>query len=139
MPHYDYCCEECGYDTEIFHMMSDSSSRLCPECESVMIKQMGTGYLASSGFKPTSEDRKESEYTKKVRDKERSVKSRRKAFGHDAVGDPVDTPDSMHIIKKGKTLGGQQMEVDKKEFIKAAAKDPLMVHKAQEILKKSND
>ena len=100
-----------------------------------MVKQLSGGYLASKGFKPTAEDAKESEHAKKVKDKERAVKMRKKAFGHDAVGDPVGNPDPRHVVKKGRTLGGQQMDIDKKEFIKAAAKDPYIVDKCKKIIK----
>jgi len=136
MPTYDYLCNECGHLTEIMHAMSDESERACPECGKLMTKQIGMGYLATSGFKPTLADLRENEHSKKVSDKERAIKMRKKAFGHDAVGDPVDKPDARHIVKKGRTLGGQQMEVDKKDFIKAAAKDPAMVKVAQDAIKK---
>lgn len=82
-------------------------------------------------------DRKETEHRKKVKDFDRAVRMRKKAFGRDAVGDPVEKPDPRHVIRKGRTLGGQQVEVDKKEFIKAAARDPAMVKIAQESLKKN--
>jgi len=139
MPTYDYLCNECGNLTEIMHAMSDNSERLCPECGEMMTKQIGIGYLATSGFKPTLADLRENEHSKKVNDKERAVKMRKRAFGHDAVGDPVDKPDPRHVIKKGRTLGGQQMDIDKNEFIKAAAKDPAAVRLAQDALRKSKE
>ena len=55
-----------------------------------MTKQIGIGILASKGFKPTLADLNESEHNKKVSDRERAIQMRKKAFGHDAVGDPVD-------------------------------------------------
>lgn len=116
--------------------MKDESPHLCPECDQPMIKQIGTGIaviVKSGGV----EQHKESEHKKKVKDKERAVRMRKKAFGHDAVGDPVDKPDPRHIVKRGRTLGGQETEIDKGEFIKAAAKDNLMVEKALKAVKKS--
>jgi len=136
MPTYDYLCKECDNMVEIMHAMSDESPRECPDCGSQMDKQIGTGYLVTSGFNPTLADLRESEHTKKVKDKERAVAMRKQAFGHDAVGDPVDKPDPRHVLKKGRTLGGQEMEVDKKDFVKAAAKDPGMVKLAQDVIKK---
>jgi putative FmdB family regulatory protein len=135
MPSYDYLCK-CGHLTEIMHAMSDETERACPECGEVMNKQIGIGYLATSGFKPTLADLRETDHHKKVKDKDRAVKMRKREFGHDAVGDPVDKPDARHIVKKGRTIGGQQMEVDKKDFVKAAAQDPAMVRIAQDALKK---
>ena len=93
----------------------------------------------TGGFKPTRADFHESEHHKKVTDKERAVRMRKREFGHDAVGDPVDKADPMHIVKRGRTLGGQEKEVDKKEFIQAAAKDPMMVKVAQDAVKKSKE
>ena len=119
-------------------MMSDDSARYCPDCETEMIKQISGGYFAGSSFKPTLADLRETEHHKKVKDPERAVKMKKKEFGHDAVGDPVDKPDQMHVIKRGRTLAGQDKEIDRKEFIKAAAKDPLMVDVAKKALDKSH-
>jgi len=128
MPHYDYACQ-CGTIIELFHMMSDDTEKICPNCQKIMQKQIGMGYLASKGMKPTLEDHKESEHNKKVKDPERAVKMRKKAFGHDAVGDPSYTTDPRHIVKRGRTIAGQQKEVDRQEFIKSAAKDDYIVDK----------
>ena len=61
-------------------MMSDDIQRKCPECAFSMKKQIGCGYLATKGFKPTIADRKQSEHTKKVKDKDRAIKNRKKSF-----------------------------------------------------------
>ncbi len=138
IPTYDYNCDNCGFEQEIMHQMSDSTKRKCPECKKNMTKQIGMGYLIVSGIKPTLADHKESEHKKKVKDPERAVRMRKKAFGHESVGNPSMQTDPKHLIK-GRTLGGQEKEVDKKEFIQAAAKDPAMVKTAQEALKKSGN
>lgn len=120
-------------------MMSDESPHPCPECQIPMRKEIGIGgaiRIGGFGEHKTREDRKEADHRKKVKDFERAVRMRKKAFGRDAVGDPVDKPDPRHIVKRGRTLGGREVEVDKTEFIKAAAKDPLMVDKAKQVLKK---
>ncbi len=44
MPNYDYLCKKCNNKIEIFHKMSDNSSRSCPKCKSKMEKQIGKGY-----------------------------------------------------------------------------------------------
>lgn len=88
--------------------------------------------------KGTIEDHKENEHKKKVKDPERAIKLRKKAFGHDEVGNPSMQSDPKHIVKRGRVLDGQTQEIDKKEFIKAAAKDPVMVHKAQQALKQAH-
>lgn len=140
MPTYDYACEECGFTDEYRHSMTENPEYECPECKHRFLQKMisSTFYVAQNYHAaPNREDHKENEHKKKVKDLERAVRNRKKHFGHDAVGDPVDKPDPQHIVKKGRTLGGQETEVDKKEFIKAAAKDPVTVKKAQEALKKS--
>lgn len=93
--------------------------------------------MITGGIKGSLEEHKESEHTKKVKDPERAVRSRKKAFGKDAVGDPSMQTDPIHIFKRGRTLGGQQKDIDKAEFIKAAAKDQVMVKKAQDALRKN--
>ena len=111
--------------------MSDESKHNCPECDQVMDKQISsTNISIKSG---SSANHRESEHNKKVKDYDRAVKMRKKAFGSDAVGNPKDVNDPKHIIK-GRTLGGQEKEVDKGEFIKAAAKDPYTVEQCKKIL-----
>lgn len=140
MPFYDYQCPECGEMYEIRHEMSSTEEFFCAKHRKKKIKlekQITASFYISSGMKPTLEDRKEMEHTKKVKDPERAVRMRKKAFGHDAVGDPKMSSDPRHIVKRGRTIGGQQKEIDRGEFIKAAAQDPGMVKVAQESLKKA--
>jgi putative FmdB family regulatory protein len=140
MPAYDYACNKCGLVNEIRHGMTETKKYKCTECgHKYMEKQISATFHVAQSYHagPTMADRKEGEHTKRVKDLDRAVKARKRQFGFDAVGTPVDTPDPKHIVKRGRTLGGQQLEVDKTEFVKAAAKDPAMVKKAQDALKKS--
>ena len=100
-----------------------------------MKKQIGGTITLTSGMKPTLEDLREDDHHKKVTDKDRAIRNRRKAFGHDSVGTPVDQPDPKHLVR-GKVLGGQEKEVDRQEFIKAMAKDPRTVAMCKKIIKK---
>lgn len=138
MPCYDYFCAKCDLVDEVSHSIHKDPTIRCSECKTQM-KRIVTGgaYIISGGTKDTLEDHREKEHQKKVKDPERAVKSRKKAFGHDAVGDPSMQSDPRHVVRRGRTLGGQQKEVDKREFIKAAAKDEGMVRAAQESLKKA--
>lgn len=44
MPTYDYQCEACGHEFELFQQMSDSVRRKCPECGKLRLKRLiGTG------------------------------------------------------------------------------------------------
>lgn len=138
MPAYDYYCPKCEILIEITHSIKEDPVFECSECHTELIRQVGIGiHISTNGIKPTLEDYREADHHKKVKDPERAIRSRKKAFGSDEVGNPVSEPDPIHIVKRGRTLGGQQKEVDKQEFIKAAAKDDYVVKKAQEALKKT--
>jgi putative FmdB family regulatory protein len=44
MPTYDYVCDACGAELEIFHSMSESARKKCPECkEPKLRKKIGAG------------------------------------------------------------------------------------------------
>jgi len=138
MPRYNYHCPICDQVEEISHSIKEDPICKCTNCDTLMKRQISLdSYVITGGIKGSLEDHKESEHTKKVKDPERAVRSRKRAFGHDAVGDPGMVSDPRHVVKKGRTLGGQQKEIDRDEFIKAAARDPLMLRKAQEALQKS--
>ena len=57
MPTYDYQCEACGYELEIFHSMSAAPKRKCPDCGKLKLKRLiGTGagvIFKGSGFYET--------------------------------------------------------------------------------------
>ncbi len=135
MPTYEYLCTKCDTIVDIFHSMSARKKQRCEMCNTVMEKQIGAGYCATTGFKPTLAEMRETDHSNRVKDPERAVKRRKKHFGHDAVGDPKMESDPRHIVR-GRTLGGQEKEVDKRELIKALAKDDFAVAQAQKALKK---
>jgi putative FmdB family regulatory protein len=138
MPTYDYKCPACEQVEEVRHMMSEKPKVTCSACLTKMKRMISYGsYLITGGIKGSLAEHKESEHTKKVKDPERAVKSRKRAFGRDAVGDPSMQTDPRHVVKRGRTIGGQQTEVDKAEFIKAAAKDDVLVDQAIKAVEKS--
>ena len=107
-----------------------------------MVKQISSTFTVIMGTKPTMADRKEEEHRKKVKDPERALKRRRAMFPGDFSGNsiPVDKPDPKHIIKRGKTIGGQQnIDVDKQDLVKALAKDPYSVQKSIEVIRGKNE
>ena len=57
MPTYDYRCDECGHEFELFQLISDSVRRKCPECGQLKLKRLvGTGgaiIFRGSGFYQT--------------------------------------------------------------------------------------
>jgi putative FmdB family regulatory protein len=137
MPTYNYMCSRCDQIVELKHSIHDDTPKYCEKCQTTMERTITVPlYVISKegGYA----NHKEEEHRKKVKDPERAVKMRKKAFGREAVGDPSMQTDPKHIIKKGRTLGGQDKTIDKKEFIKAAARDNYMVNLASDALKKKN-
>ena len=57
MPTYDYQCESCGHQFELFQSMSAPVKRKCPECSKLKLKRLigtGSGVLfKGSGFYET--------------------------------------------------------------------------------------
>ncbi|MDG2053904.1 MAG: zinc ribbon domain-containing protein [Phycisphaerales bacterium] len=57
MPTYEYQCDACGHEFELFQQMSDSVKRKCPECKKLKLKRLvGTGgavIFKGSGFYET--------------------------------------------------------------------------------------
>ena len=57
MPTYDYQCDECGHEFELFQQMSAPVKRKCPECGLLKLRRLiGTGagvLFKGSGFYET--------------------------------------------------------------------------------------
>lgn len=139
MPFYDYQCDECGFVQEFMHGMKEEPQFVCRECGAEPMRRLiSAEFTVATSYhaKETVADYKESEHRKKVKDPERAVRMRKQMFGHSAVGDPSMKTDPKHVVRKGRALGGQTKEIDKAEFIKAAAKSDSMVKIAQDALKK---
>ena len=44
MPTYDYECNSCGHEFELFQVISDSPRKKCPECGKLRLRRLfGTG------------------------------------------------------------------------------------------------
>ena len=53
MPTYDYKCNQCGHDFEMFQSMSESKIKKCPECGGNVRRLVGGGsglIFKGSGF-----------------------------------------------------------------------------------------
>ncbi len=57
MPTYDYLCDGCGHEFELFQSISDSVKKKCPECKTNKLRRLfGTGaavVFKGSGFYET--------------------------------------------------------------------------------------
>ncbi len=57
MPTYEYLCEACGHEFELFQSMSASVKRKCPDCGKLKLKRLigiGSGVIfKGSGFYQT--------------------------------------------------------------------------------------
>ncbi|MDE1037254.1 MAG: zinc ribbon domain-containing protein [Phycisphaerales bacterium] len=57
MPTYDYQCQNCDHEFELFQQMSDPVKKKCPECATLKLKRLigaGSGIMfKGSGFYET--------------------------------------------------------------------------------------
>ena len=57
MPTYDYECDACGHEFELFQSINDGLKRKCPECKKMKLRRLfGTGaalMFKGSGFYET--------------------------------------------------------------------------------------
>jgi putative FmdB family regulatory protein len=88
MPTYDYECDACGHEFELFQGINDSHKKKCPECKKLKLRRLfGTGaavmfkgdgfyqtdYRSESYKKGAEADRKSQESAKK--ESKKSAKS----------------------------------------------------------------
>ena len=81
MPTYDYRCESCGHEMELFQSMAESPRRKCPACSRLKLRRVigpGAGIIfRGSGFYQTDyrsrSYRKGAESEKKARESAKST------------------------------------------------------------------
>lgn len=101
--------------------MSDETIHLCPECQKPMNKIPGCGYaIIKNSMTQLNRDIQERE------ERADDLRNQTVQRSHSGTGSG-----------RGKALGGQHLEVDKIEVIKALAKDPASVKLAQDSIKKN--
>jgi len=80
MPTYDYACEACGHELEIFQSMSEKPKRKCPKCNALKLyRKIGSGagvIFKGSGFYET--DYRSASY-KKGAEADKSLQSKSEA------------------------------------------------------------
>ena len=91
MPNYDYVCEECGHEFEVFQSMNDAKLTDCPQdaCAGSVRRLLGTGagiifkgggfyetdYRSDSYKKAASKDKESSKPAEKKKDSGKKEKS----------------------------------------------------------------
>ena len=80
MPTYDYTCQACGKDLELFQSMTERPKRKCPHCGALKLKRhIGTGagiVFKGSGFYET--DYRSASYEKGAKQAKDAAKSDKK-------------------------------------------------------------
>lgn len=88
MPTYDYECDACGHEFELFQGINDPHERKCPKCGKLKLRRLfGTGaavVFKGSGFYQTDY---RSESYKKAAEKDKSSSSGGEKSGGDGAKD----------------------------------------------------
>ncbi len=80
MPTYDYVCENCGHEFELFQSMKEEAIKTCPACKKESARrQIGFGagiIFKGSGFYETDYKRNGSSYKSSEKKEETSTQSK---------------------------------------------------------------
>ena len=75
MPTYEYKCDACGHEFEVFHSISDKPLRRCPKCRRLKVRRLigkGAGIIfKGSGFYQT--DYRSESYNKQMKEEKRDT------------------------------------------------------------------
>jgi putative FmdB family regulatory protein len=97
MPTYEYLCDRCGHEFELFQSMTDRVRRKCPECGEPKLKRLigrGAGVIfKGSGFYQT--DYRSDSYRKAAEAEKRKAEGKKKK-----KPDKAAKPDSKPIASK---------------------------------------
>lgn len=89
MPTYEYVCDGCGHEFELFQMMSDPVKRKCPRCSQPKLRRLiGTGgaiIFRGSGFFET--DYRSDSYRKDAAAEKKSASEKPKKDDKKAKGE----------------------------------------------------
>jgi putative FmdB family regulatory protein len=95
MPTYEYVCESCGHDMEVFQSMSEDPLKQCPSCETPALKRkigLGAGIIFKGGgfYETDFKDRKGSSASGNSESKKESEKPAQKKSGTDKASGSGD-------------------------------------------------
>lgn len=135
MPSYDYYCEKCDDMIDVYHSIMKNPDVICEVCGKSRKRQIGTGMVIIKPDKPDRYERSEAAHKERVKDPERARRMRKKKFGTEGIS--ITKSPYYHKEKRVKAQGTSQ-EVDKKEFIKSAARNPNAMKAAVDVLNKKS-
>ncbi len=102
MPTYDYECDACGHDFELFQGINDPVQRKCPECGKLKLRRLfGTGaavVFKGSGFYQT--DYRSDSYKKAAENDKTSREGGDKSSGEKSSGEKPSSGTSEKPEKK---------------------------------------
>jgi len=88
MPTYDYECDACGHEFELFQAMSDAVKRKCPECGKQKLRRLfGTGgaiMFKGSGFYQT--DYRSESYKQGAEKEKKAAESKKESSDKSSKG-----------------------------------------------------
>jgi putative FmdB family regulatory protein len=144
MPEYEYKCTKCDNIQSQFKSFKDLDSLgkidakfKCKECGALKVMERiissGIQVKDPSRIRLNGDPKKEAEYEKRSKDPERARQNRIKKFGSEGVS-ITKSP----FYKKEKKIKAQgNSDVDKKQFIQSAARNPNALKAAQNALKRA--
>jgi len=94
MPTYDYECDACGHEFELFQSITEPNKRKCPECGKLKLRRLfGTGaavVFKGSGFYET--DYRSESYKKGAESAKKSSEKAKKSNDKSSKGEKSSTP-----------------------------------------------
>jgi hypothetical protein len=141
---YDYQCTKCQNIQafqrsikeceELGHINKDYECEIC-KVKNVMQRIVSTDIqvIDKSRIRLNGDPHMEAEYKKRAKDPDRARKARRDKFGSDGIS--ITKSPYYKKDKRIKAKGNQ--DVDKKQFIQAAARNPHALKAAQDAIKRA--
>lgn len=141
---YDYQCTKCSNVQsfqrsikdfeELGHINTEYECEIC-KIKNVMQRIVSTDIqvIDKSRIRLNGDPKMEAEYKKRAKDPERARRARRDKFGTDGIS--ITKSPYYKKEKKIKAKGNQ--DVDKKQFIQHAAKNPNAIKAAQDAIKRA--
>lgn len=105
MPTYDYVCDACGHEFELFQSITEKVKRKCPECKKPKLRRLfGTGaaiVFKGSGFYQT--DYRSDSYNKAAAADKKSTESTSDKKSSDSKSDSKASGDKKSTSKSKST------------------------------------